>query len=227
MILFAIIGTTLVLVGCGQGGGGTPAGTTGSFDVTWTIMGGDDCASLDADSVQIVSELTDTSEQFIESYKCTDGTAKTSQLPLGEYRVWGRLLCPAGSFLIQSDPVTAVIADAGETVSAALSFGDAVQGAIRAVWSIVTGDAETPTTCAAAGIETIQLVTEDAEGQETIDLFNCDDGVGETSPLPAGTYDVWINALDGADDVVATTPTREVPVSGGNRSPFSTKVNVP
>ena len=57
--------------------------------------------------------------------------------------------------------------------------------------------------CAAAGVETIQIVTNN--GVATTEMFLCDDDRATTGPRDVGDYTIVVNALDGADGLVATS----------------------
>jgi len=70
-------------------------------------------------------------------------------------------------------------------------------------WNLTAGDPEATTNCAAAGVDTIQVVSQPNVGTDFVDLFDCAGGSGLTAPLPPGSYTVWVNALDGSNDLVA------------------------
>jgi hypothetical protein len=59
-----------------------------------------------------------------------------------------------------------------------------------------------------AGLDGVELVaTLSSSTNDTTDVWNCDDDLGVTAPLAAGTYTVSIDALSNADGALGIAPT--------------------
>jgi hypothetical protein len=80
---------------------------------------------------------------------------------------------------------------------------------ITASWNLVSGDANTPTGCP-AGADTIALISEDSFGGLVTDLFDCADGIGTTSDMPADNYTVWLELTDFGGEVTYAKSLSEV-----------------
>jgi len=76
--------------------------------------------------------------------------------------------------------------------------GDAIVGTFSLAWQVTSGGV--PIECTTAGIETIQVVTDN--GVTTTETYFCTDGEALSGPREPGTYTVRVNALDAADAVV-------------------------
>lgn len=97
---------------------------------------------------------------------------------------------------------------------------DEPTGGIDVQWNLVSF-ADAGDGCAAAGVTTIEVVsdpTPGAEGDELRDVFNCDDLGGVTAPTAAGTYDVYLNAWseDVGSLLVAQSGFQTVDIAGPN-----------
>ena len=76
----------------------------------------------------------------------------------------------------------------------------------RISWQLVSGD-WVNTTCEATSLENVIIRTHEVNtdaGYE--DWVNCADGVGETSTIPVGSYEIWLDITDGGDNLVVSSP---------------------
>lgn len=91
-------------------------------------------------------------------------------------------------------------------------------GYINASWYLVSGDNEDPANCP-EGATTIEVITQDGNGDQIIDQFDCIDGQGTISRYP-GTYLTWVRLTD--DSAVydyAMSVSRDVVVEAGYEVP--------
>lgn len=72
-------------------------------------------------------------------------------------------------------------------------------GYFDVAWILTEGADNTAIQGCGDGV-TAEVVAEDiVTSQQYIDLFDCVDGSGITSAIPAGDYDVWVNVYNGTD----------------------------
>lgn len=96
-------------------------------------------------------------------------------------------------------------------------------GLLDVTWTLTEGLDEVLIDGCVEGV-TAEIVAEDiATAEQYIDLFDCVDGAGQTSDIPAGEYDVWVNVYNGVDvttsDLIAQSGFEAVTILGDDIVP--------
>lgn len=100
------------------------------------------------------------------------------------------------------------------------------ESTITASWSLVAGDANSPTDCP-PGATTIAMYAEDSADVQTVDLFDCATGLGTSGDLNPGPYYVWLELQDDAGQVVyAQSRGTDVTVFDGADSTLSYEFSI-
>lgn len=138
----------------------------------------------------------------VDLFDCADGIGTTAPID-GIFRVWVQ---------VENSDTGAVYAKSKSVVIDTID-GDALidfpilddGGYFFLTWDLVDAVSQAPLTCREAGIggngavETVATLT--GTSTALVDKFDCDDGFGTTSPLPAGSYTVSVDADDGTGAV--------------------------
>jgi hypothetical protein len=107
----------------------------------------------------------------------------------------------------------------GSIPDGSIPDGPLTSSTITVSWSLVAGDANSPTGCPEE--TTIEVITEGASGLQIIDLFNCTDGGGIIEREP-GVYTSWIRLTDDSGVIVyAMSTSTQVTVEQGADTPVA------
>jgi hypothetical protein len=148
----------------------------------------------------------DAGPPIIDLFDCTAYAGTSARLPATTYKTWVQITDDSGNNIYaESVPAFLDVTDTDLTYSTDI-LDDG--GYFAFSWILTQGGA--PTTCSQAGVEGsasgVEITSTIATGGMALnDQFNCDDGQGVTSGLPAGNYTVSIDAFD-ANGPVGTVP---------------------
>ncbi len=206
---FAIVG--LGLAGC-FGGGDTPA-----FQLDWGLVYIEgqavSCADAGTKFVDLDVQNLSTKAVFHDRFECQAGGAVGSELPAGPYVVSVRLRDANGGLVSESAPVNLQVSrhartDLGTVVFHIQSFSLA--------WSLARNSAAI--TCAQAGADKVELITQLGEGAPVRFKWPCTDRSGTTTAVSAGSYSVQVRLLDGGGGVLYTSEPMTFPVDDQHRA---------
>jgi hypothetical protein len=201
-----------------SGGSGKADGDSSDADrlltASWEIKDLDsDVTACPAgyDTVSLISQRIDSSggdvgQPTIDLYDCSNGTGEAT-LPAGRYRVSISVATQNGASTYASS--TSAIVDLGaddKNVDFAI-FNDG--GYFSVAWNLVGATTNTPLQCDdVAGLNGVELVaTLTGSTTATSDIWDCEDDLGVTAPLAAGTYSVSIDALNDTNAALGIAPT--------------------
>lgn len=192
----AILGAATIATGCGS---------TGTVTATWQLQDWSESSGAaipaagcpNGGDTVIVYSLpageTDPTFATKDLFNCAvSGSGTTGALSTGDYTEWVEVTDHSGAVLYAqstSQPVT-VVGGGNSPVSFAFQ---ANRGQIAASWSLVDNTGA-PTGCTGVGgIETEAMV---GSNLPISDQFDCAAGMGTGNPVPIGTYQFSLQAID-------------------------------
>jgi cysteine-rich repeat protein len=143
----------------------------------------------------------------IDLFNCADGMGTTAPLEAGVYRTWVAITTASNS----ATYAQTLAADVDLTAMDMTFSGDIIKdgGYFSWAWTLQGETSQNPLTCAdVAGIAGIDMISTISGTMAMFtDDFTCEDGFGYTSALPADTYVISIDAIDGANHALSTNTT--------------------
>ena len=203
------------------GGGGNPADAgidelgTAAMSVSWTLDPG--CPE-DTSAAEVIAQNRSTDEVFVDIYNCIDGGGQTAQLPLGSYDVWVEITNDAGDALFaQSNAVDVSLDTDGAVETVTIPSFLVNDGFFGLTWSLVDAGGAA-LTCAEVFSGGVDIIATNASTSEAlVDVFNCEDGAGVTSPVPVASYTIVVDVLDKSDAALGTSVPRDEDIEFGNQ----------
>ena len=139
----------------------------------------------------------------IDLFNCADATGTSAPLAAGVYQSWIAITSHDGTMTYAQSLSATVDLTASDKTFTADIYTDG--GYFQWAWNLVGALSGNPVTCAQAmanGAEIVSTVT--GGTQSYSDIFNCDDGSGVTSVLPAGSYTCAFDVIDSNMQAVGT-----------------------
>jgi hypothetical protein len=162
------------------------------------------------DTVSLISQRIDSNggavgAPSIDLYDCATGTGDAT-LQAGRYRVSIDVTSQDASSTYASSTSAIVDLGADDKIVDFAIFRDG--GYFSVAWNLVGATSNNPLDCDdVAGLAGVELIaTLSSSTSATADIWNCEDKLGVTAPLAAGTYSVSIDALDDANAALGTAP---------------------
>lgn len=125
---------------------------------------------------------------FIDLFNCVDGTGTSSALPTGQWLTWLNITSHDGT-MIYAQSTTAIVDNTTQDQTFTADIYDD-GGYFQWAWTLIGATTANPLMCSDVpnqnGAEIISTVTGGSAASS--DIFNCTDGQGITSVLPAGSY---------------------------------------
>lgn len=154
---------------------------------------------------------------FIDLFSCADGHGTSAPLPPTNYISWLQIENHDGS-MVYARGVNPKSPDGDSTLldvtDVDLAYDTEVfndGGHFRLTWNLVGGTTGAALTCAVAGagapgggVEILSTLSGTTAAAS--DIFTCEDGVGTTTGLPAGSYTISVDALNPSMQSLGTAP---------------------
>lgn len=110
---------------------------------------------------------------------------------------------------------------------------DEPESRLQVTWNLVAGDDNAPANCP-PGAVTAAVVAEPVsdgdnllgDGDEIYDLFDCAGISGRTDPLPAGSYEIWVDIYDRANVLVAQSGLQDVVLGVGEQRALAYEISI-
>lgn len=216
-----ILGTLLVgaaaqLAGCiiEDNKNDPPPGDAAYITASWKIQNvagsvapcppGFDTAALVSQEIDAAGN--DIGSPITDLFSCADGTGISDPLAPAVYKSWIQITDHSGANVYaQSAAAIVDLTTADKSFSAEIVTDG---GYFVFDWALTGATSGAPLTCAAAGADTVELISTVSGGTQFLtDKFTCDDGYGVTSALAAGSYTVSIDATLGNGGALGTAMT--------------------
>ncbi|MEO8549417.1 MAG: hypothetical protein ABI678_05575 [Kofleriaceae bacterium] len=203
LIIAAVSQATGCIISSGDDDGGTPRITS-----TWTIKSidgtnlgcptGFDTAALYSQEIDAAGN--DLGSPVLDLFDCVAGIGTSAPLADTTYYSWVSIETDSGSSVYAKSTEAFVDLTVENKQLDARIYDDA--GYFQLMWQLTRASNGAPVLCAddpdIDGVESVSTAVV-GSSQAIVDQFDCSDHFGITSPLPAGTYTVSVDAFkDGA-----------------------------
>ena len=138
-------------------------------------------------------------------FNCTDGAGTTAGHIAGTYDVWVAITDHTGAQLFAQSNAQKLDVTDGSTVDADYSF-QVNRGTVSAAWTLKGVQSGSALDCTTAGVAAVEMDNMIGTNTPISDQFNCSPQQNTSDPLPIGTYQVALQAVDSSTPPVGLGP---------------------